>query len=252
MRNPPQYPPPGISIHAPLAGRDYNPSMIYDNGASHFNPRAPCGARREVLDCSISDLLISIHAPLAGRDQKGSPAYGGQYLFQSTRPLRGATGNPVCMDGRSRRFQSTRPLRGATRLAICSGAVTGISIHAPLAGRDHCRRSCWGYTAISIHAPLAGRDVEPPLHHEPRGEISIHAPLAGRDRIHHAGGGSGFYFNPRAPCGARHHRVAVLAQRDDISIHAPLAGRDTVMLPLHHPAKISIHAPLAGRDRVDP
>ena len=50
--------------------------------------------------------------PLAGRDDR-CPHYGGMNIFQSTRPLRGAThytGN----DGDTAIFQSTRPMRGAT------------------------------------------------------------------------------------------------------------------------------------------
>ena len=56
-----------ISIHAPLAGRDMLP-CIYSYLQSDFNPRAPCGARR-----------ASLHMTFTPR------------LFQSTRPLRGAT-----------------------------------------------------------------------------------------------------------------------------------------------------------------
>ncbi|EFT83512.1 hypothetical protein HMPREF0620_0517 [Parascardovia denticolens DSM 10105 = JCM 12538] len=37
------------------------------------------------------------------------------------------------------RFQSTLPLRGATGWADVSGAVNTISIHAPLAGSDRRR-----------------------------------------------------------------------------------------------------------------
>ena len=34
-------------------------------------------------------------------------------------------------------------------------------------------------------------------------------------------------FNPRAPCGARQHRVGFFSlETDKISIHAPHAGRD--------------------------
>ncbi len=57
----------------------------------------------------------------------------------------------------------------------------GISIHAPLAGRDVCTiPHSRGIFKISIHAPLAGRDLR---HHDAQAAhgISIHAPLAGRD-----------------------------------------------------------------------
>ncbi len=61
----------------------------------------------------IAVLMISIHAPRAGRDQEGKQAYGSNEQFQSTRPVRGATG---AVGGH--------------------GVVQMISIHAPRAGRD--------------------------------------------------------------------------------------------------------------------
>ena len=80
----------GISIHAPLAGRDLD-SVGASRPAYHFNPRAPCGARRSSVIGLNSNRLISIHAPLAGRDPYLARSSTGRLLFQSTRPLRGAT-----------------------------------------------------------------------------------------------------------------------------------------------------------------
>ena len=56
-----------ISIHAPHAGRDNSTGDVYDN-------------------CEIS-----IHAPHAGRDVILNPIPQEVALFQSTRPMRGAT-----------------------------------------------------------------------------------------------------------------------------------------------------------------
>ena len=56
-------------------------------------------------------------------------------LFQSTRPLRGATYEETKRI-EDWLFQSTRPLRGATTYLTQTGKVVRISIHAPLAGRD--------------------------------------------------------------------------------------------------------------------
>ena len=78
-----------------------------------------------------------------------------------------------------------------------------ISIHAPRAGRDHCKGSRRKRQSISIHAPRAGRDLvygllangftefqstrpvrgaTDQVHRgELAGSISIHAPRAGRD-----------------------------------------------------------------------
>ena len=79
-----------------------------------------------------------------------------------------------------------------------------------------------------------------------------------------------WYFNPRAPCGARPERLWPFRRLLKISIHAPLAGRDADLRvefqssafqstrPLRGAtwrssggfmtSQISIHAPLAGRD----
>ena len=78
-------------------------------------------------------------------------------------------------------FQSTRPLRGATNVLSRKITNTVISIHAPLAGRDASRlQLSLSTNVISIHAPLAGRDDYGDSFHQTF-VISIHAPLAGRD-----------------------------------------------------------------------
>ncbi|EGK58588.1 hypothetical protein HMPREF9081_1894 [Centipeda periodontii DSM 2778] len=78
-----------VSIHAPRAGRDATRAELFFL-TSRFNPRAPCGARP--------------------RDEDILRAIG---MFQSTRPVRGATS--LVSDLVLRRvFQSTRPVRGAT------------------------------------------------------------------------------------------------------------------------------------------
>ena len=144
-----------------------------------FNPRAPCGARRIATISSRVSLI-----------------------FQSTRPVRGATvlfsRHPM-----SESFQSTRPVRGAT----------------------HSRFSSIQWRFISIHAPRAGRDTLDKI-----GSLHIS------------------HFNPRAPCGARQHKVANQSNGSVISIHAPRAGRDLTPATAGIINEISIHAPRAGRD----
>ena len=101
--------------------------------------------------------------------------------------------------------------------------------------------------------------------------ISTHAPLAGRDVEAFRVSGGQTYFNPRAPCGARHWLFSDKRRKEGISTHAPLAGRDghcawicprgrnfnprapcgarLLELRLDDPhLVISTHAPLAGRD----
>ena len=101
-------------------------------------------------------------------------------------------------------FQPTRPLRGATP-----------SIEIRLTDSE-----------ISTHAPLAGRDDYAYILHDMDCDISTHAPLAGRDRSRPAPCRRESYFNPRAPCGARHEPLNKSDTKTNISTHAPLAGRD--------------------------
>ena len=56
-----------ISIHAPRVGRD-DVFLDYERQAHHFNPRAPCGARRDGFNPHLAVCDISIHAPRVGRD----------------------------------------------------------------------------------------------------------------------------------------------------------------------------------------
>ena len=146
-------------------------------------------------------------------------------LFQSTRPSRGATPSPRKDHGRlpdfnpraprgarlsrgyaemwTKGFQSTRPSRGATSTLWGRAATDGISIHAPLGGRDRSGgpAACSG-SDFNPRAPRGARPMldgkrdshlvfqstrpsrgatceqkQPEKYHQ----ISIHAPLAGRD-----------------------------------------------------------------------
>ena len=57
-----------------------------------------------------------------------------------------------------------------------------------------------------------------------------------------------WYFNPRAPCGARLLPLVAIWYIVTISIHAPLAGATAICVVDTVRLIISIHAPLAGRD----
>ena len=170
-----------ISTHAPLAGRDRRPGRPAAD-AQHFNPRAPCGARRTCTFVASS-----------------------RVLFQPTRPLRGATEGDGGKTLEIRGFQPTRPLRGATRHRRPEPVHGGISTHAPLAGRDPSARIVlrrhWNFNprAPCGARPRSTRSSATPSLFQPtrplRGAtgsglgrqgrltpISTHAPLAGRDR----------------------------------------------------------------------
>ena len=166
-------------------------------------------------------------------------------------------------------FQSTHPLRGATGHSSLVFHAADISIHAPLAGCDIAKLTQTQYIDISIHAPLAGCDAAKSGWRHLT-EISIHAPLAGCDRLTAGRQWDSHNFNPRTPCGVRQKLPTLLnlsplfqsthplrgATMQDfvisssfkISIHAPLAGCDAESRIADRLKFISIHAPLAGCD----
>ena len=172
-----------ISIHAPLAGRDV--------------PEAH----------SLLLLDISIHAPLAGRDYSRSSIYLRVVLFQSTRPLRGATP-----------FLIKLWLRGM------------ISIHAPLAGRDESVLPLpWGPQNFNPRAPCGARRGNGP---SCRGctDFNPRAPCGAR-RHGDVRGGRGMAFQSTRPLRGATPCCQGLQHDLQISIHAPLAGRDVVIVP---------------------
>ena len=81
------------------------------------------------------DELISIHAPRVGRDIPASMPFAPPSIFQSTRPVWGATFSY---------YERTDYM--------------SISIHAPRVGRDKVVTGCNSTVDISIHAPRVGRD----------------------------------------------------------------------------------------------
>ena len=123
-----------VSIHAPRAGRDALRSPVY-SGRSRFNPRAPCGARPRRHSMMLRPSCFNPRAPCGARLMTATKRRcrssfnprapcGARHCvctsskpfwrFQSTRPVRGATGDYIITDTNFT-FQSTRPVRGATR-----------------------------------------------------------------------------------------------------------------------------------------
>ena len=84
-----------ISIHTPHAGSD---SARWLSCPPHldFNPHSPCGERPCFFFNASRFFEISIHTPHAGSDSPNSFFLFLQNSFQSTLPMRGATGSAFC------------------------------------------------------------------------------------------------------------------------------------------------------------
>ena len=149
--------------------------------------------------------------------------------------------------------------------------LRAISIHAPHAGRDRCRRSDRrGKYYFNPRAPCGARRRRGSPSPCSASNFNPRAPCGARQYYHTASisdkqfqstrpvRGATWrwissrpttcYFNPRAPCGARPVHTYLAPYIPAISIHAPRAGRD---ISRRFPGLrfwISIHAPRAGRD----
>ena len=124
-----------ISIHAPRVGSDTSIKIRASTDDRHFNPRSPCGERRDTPQGGITGLNISIHAPRVGSDAAflckflgvlisiHAPRVGSDHLRRSAAAL-STNFNPRSPCGERRNDPELRPLEPI------------ISIHAPRVGSD--------------------------------------------------------------------------------------------------------------------
>ena len=124
----------GISIHAPLAGCDLRPLQPPAAPRSFQSTHPLRGATRHILRESF-DRSISIHAPLAGCDMDRRMRDRDYRNFNPRTPCGVRPCARQC-SATAPKFQSTHPLRGATGRQALARAHLHISIHAPLAGCD--------------------------------------------------------------------------------------------------------------------
>ena len=176
----------------------------------NFNPRAPCGAR---------------HGLCPNRQQKR--------VFQSTRPLRGATNDALYRLFIHLHFNPRAPC-GARPLAmiICT-PFSNFNPRAPCGARPRRDGRCPKAVPFQSTRPLRGATGI-------AGQallaiaISIHAPLAGRDdctapRLYII-----YIFQSTRPLRGATQAIRGCDQWTQISIHAPLAGRDTQQQAKRH------------------
>ena len=104
---------------------------------SLFQSTRPGGARRGIAEQCLSGCrCFNPRAPRGARRQRSHDPNRLQSWFQSTRP--GGARHLARSQCRRQRdmFQSTRPVRGATARSLIPSYSVTVSIHAPRTGRD--------------------------------------------------------------------------------------------------------------------
>ena len=258
-----------ISIHAPHTGRDETVDEVFR--LISISIHAPHTGRDSIAWACPSFLYISIHAPHTGRDVRLRDFLFVQSVFQSTRPIRGATWNLQSIVTK-RLFQSTRPIRGATPYRWSHTERLKISIHAPHTGRDTIRnrgyplkplfqstRPIRGATCnflyiekslyiISIHAPHTGRDAFLLASRSRPLAFQSTRPIRGATAPRYRRRARCCHFNPRAPYGARLYLFSQSFDIDKFQSTRPIRGATDRYTERSRNNTISIHAPHTGRD----
>ena len=190
-------------------------------------------------------------------------------LFQSTLPMRGATGAAVGAQA-VRAFQSTLPMRGATGFQLPRGDARVISIHAPHAGSDTSASSSaipWSYfnprspcgerqgffkdaaKMMKFQSTLSMRGATSQSGHiGPGAPISIHAPHAGSDPPNADWRHDGTDFNPRSPCGERPSVISPPGGTEGFQSTLPMRGATRRLLqPRRRPGNFNPRSPCGER-----
>ena len=217
-------------------------------GASHFNPRAPRGARHQRRNNPSVQNYISIHAPRVGRDNVGgtSTCLACDFNPRAPRGARLGISAPILP---TRPFQSTRPAWGATLLRWSARHRVSISIHAPRVGRDLNGAAAMSDDPISIHAPRVGRDLSESRSLSESPYFNPRAPRGAR-LPRPSPAVRAVYFNPRAPRGARQAGDVMLHLERQFQSTRPAWGATPICHKLLLQIQISIHAPRVGRDLI--
>ena len=172
-------PRPGISTHAPLAGRDHSrmaalrliaafqPTRPLRGatalgggqaaGRVYFNPRAPCGARPVPDLHRPAPRYFNPRAPCGARrpaahDLRPRPG------ISTHAPLAGRDDTDRCESGAEKDFNPRAPCGARPELILWVMLPSDFNPRAPCGARPSAGERTHGEN-ISTHAPLAGRDL---------------------------------------------------------------------------------------------
>ena len=169
-----------------------------------------------------------------------------EYTISTHVPHAGHDGLHFARPRTGQRFQLTCPMRGTTHHRRLTIHLHKISTHVPHAGHDYSRapapaarpyfnsrapcgaRRSWrsgtrSIPRISTHVPHAGHDRRYRAQTVP-GFISTHVPHAGHDGRRAVRLDPVFYFNSRAPCGARRYPFRTAFLNCSFQLTCPVRG----------------------------
>ena len=229
------------------AEQDPSDTFGYCSLMIYFNPLAPCGARRANWNKILCGSDFNPLAPCGARRLTGERIHGASQ-FQSTCSVRSKTRcerKPLT----SSRFQSTCSVRSKTHCpAERVGNCGYFNPLAPCGARRwmNCRFRCQCrfQSTCSVRSKTAQRASTIFCYC-----ISIHLLRAEQDVSPSKMLSAPCYFNPLAPCGARHQPSYRMGGSACISIHLLRAEQDGGAAAVRQLAgKISIHLLRAEQD----
>ena len=139
-----------IKLKLMLYVHDFNPRTpcgmrrnikLLQTAILHFNPRTPCGMRRISLTFLVVLWIFQSTHPLRDATLKDQLSVLGQGEFQSTHPLRDATLSVRSITIPTPDFNPRTPCGMRRQVVLDTGAVVGISIHAPAKGATPYRKA---------------------------------------------------------------------------------------------------------------
>ena len=168
-----------------------------------FNPRSPCGERLQQANKRLGDVIYFNPRSPCGERLSGFRSVADLPRFQSTLPVRGATGVPLLRASGMADFNPRSPCGERRRAVPLAVSAAIISIHAPRAGSDHSSLAGRRTGNISIHAPRAGSDPQAPTKtirlYKFQSTLPVRGATARLFSLNHPFKD----FNPRSPCGER-------------------------------------------------
>ena len=236
---------------------------------TYFNPRSPCGERRQPDKGERPEYDFNPRSPCGERLVQDLNFALEQLEFQSTLPVWGATHHDelvqtavqisihaprVGSDGfllpgsiPQLHFNPRSPC-GERRAARAGGVQQKHFNPRSPCGERRRRgsRSCGGRQFQST-LPVWGATSKYFFDNWGR-RISIHAPRVGSDRFPGCDFLVSSHFNPRSPCGERPRTAADLPLTAAFQSTLPVWGATDGSLPRRAIKKISIHAPRVGSD----